>query len=126
MTDQSTPSHRAAPRDSLLLLAELRVEADGRTIGSARIRNLSATGLMADCDTALKEGDRLLLTLRGVGDVAATLNWCRDGRIGLVFDQPIDPMAARRPSTNTGTTIAAPYKAIGEPSPLRSFPRKPR
>ncbi|HEX7873255.1 MAG TPA: PilZ domain-containing protein [Sphingobium sp.] len=116
MTDDAIPSNRAAPRDSLLLLAELQAEGSGRSIGMARIRNVSSTGLMAECDARLKEGDRVLFTLRGVGEVAAQVGWCREGRIGLIFDHPIDPMATRRAPVAGSAGIAEPYKHIGDPT----------
>ncbi len=61
------PAERAK-RDSLFLLAEV-IRETGEPMGNAKIRNLSATGLMADCDFAFLEGDRLVVDLRGIGPV---------------------------------------------------------
>ena len=52
-----------AKRDSLFLMTVI-ARANGESLGQARVRNLSATGLMADCDRALVEGDRVLIELR--------------------------------------------------------------
>ncbi|MBB5987254.1 PilZ domain-containing protein [Sphingobium lignivorans] len=89
-------SKRGAKRDSLFLLTTLLDEA-GQPLGKARVRNLSETGLMADCDSHLRDGDRLVVRLRGVGDVAGRVTWVRGDRIGMAFDGSIDPRAARKP-----------------------------
>lgn len=98
---ESVPMPERAPaqrpkRDSLFLLADFHRE-DGGVVGPARIRNLSATGLMAECTHPVVEGDRLRFTLRGVGDVRASVSWREGERIGLAFDERIDPLAVRRP-----------------------------
>jgi hypothetical protein len=87
---------RAAPRDSLFLLTSLST-VDGEELGKARIRNLSATGLMADCERAVPAGTRIALELRGVGQVSGSVAWSRDDKIGVAFDEPIDPQLARKP-----------------------------
>ncbi|WP_062734349.1 PilZ domain-containing protein [Sphingobium abikonense] len=87
---------RSSPRDSLFLMASL-FAADGRSLGRARIRNLSATGLMADCEMPLAAGQKVALDLRGVGRISGTIAWSRDSKIGLAFDEVIDPQLARKP-----------------------------
>ncbi len=85
-----------AKRDSLFLLAEV-IRETGEPMGNAKIRNLSATGLMADCDFAFLKGDRLVIDLRGVGPVAGEVVWANAMRIGLHFDRAVDPQRARKP-----------------------------
>lgn len=87
---------RSAPRDSLFLLASLTTP-EGLDLGKARIRNLSATGLMADCEQVVPTGQRLCFDLRGVGLVQGVVAWSRDDKIGVAFDAPIDPQLARKP-----------------------------
>ena len=87
---------RSAPRDSLFLLTSLSTP-EGVPLGKARVRNLSATGLMADCERAVPAGTRLCFELRGIGAVAGTVAWSRDDRIGVAFDASIDPQLARKP-----------------------------
>jgi hypothetical protein len=87
---------RTAPRDSLFLMTVVSAP-EGRTVGKARVRNLSATGLMADVDKALREGDNVSLTLRGVGEVTGKVVWTEQKRIGIKFDSDIDPKQARKP-----------------------------
>jgi len=110
-------SKRAAPRDSLFLLATLADES-GKPHGKARVRNLSETGLMADCEGLFADGDRLVVDLRGIGEVACRVSWVRGDRIGLAFDKRIDPQAARKP-VQTGQTDKL-------PAYLRQLPRVSR
>jgi len=115
--DDPDGAKRRAKRDSLFLLTTVSDEA-GQSLGRARVRNLSETGLMADCERGFADGDRLVVDLRGVGQVAGTVCWVRGDRIGLVFDQQIDPQAARRPVGQTGSQEMPNY--------LRPVPRIPR
>lgn len=89
-------STRAAQRDSLFLLTSLS-SADGHCRGKVRVRNLSALGLMADCPVHIAKRERVVLDLRGIGPVAGTVVWVRGERIGVAFDQPVDPKQAREP-----------------------------
>lgn len=93
-------ARRAAKRDSLFLLAVVTDEA-GSSRGNARVRNLSETGLMADCELSFRAGDRLVVHLRGVGEVAGAVAWANGNRIGMMFDQRINPQAARKPVTGS-------------------------
>lgn len=98
---------RSAPRDSLFLLTAL-ASLDGASLGKARIRNLSATGLMADCERPIAAGTQVQLDLRGVGKVTGTVAWSRGDKIGMAFDAPIDPQLARKPVTAGSTAPAIP------------------
>jgi hypothetical protein len=60
---------RSGPRDSLFLLTNLATE-EGKPLGRARVRNLSATGLMADCERPVPPDAAIVLELRGVGRVS--------------------------------------------------------
>lgn len=90
---------RSAPRDSLFLLTSFSTP-EGVPLGKARIRNLSATGLMADCERAVPAGTQIEFDLRGTGKVAATVAWARGDKVGLAFDEAIDPQLARKPVSN--------------------------
>ena len=87
---------RGARRDSLFLLTVLS-SPEGHNLGNARIRNLSATGLMADCERPFRVGDRVATALRGVGKVQGTVAWAKADRVGIAFDTTIDPQLARKP-----------------------------
>jgi hypothetical protein len=92
---------RSAPRDSLFLLTSFTTP-QGVTLGQARVRNLSASGLMADCEAGLTKGQPVVMELRGVGRVYGTIAWVRANRVGISFDSPVDPQLARRPIADSG------------------------
>ena len=103
---------RAAPRDSLFLLTSFST-LDGTELGKARVRNLSATGLMADCERPVPAGLQIICELRGVGPVKGVVAWSRGEKIGMAFDDPIDPQLARKP-VSSGPRHAMPdYLRIG-------------
>ncbi len=83
-------------RDSLFLLAQFRGGAGGQE-RSVRIRNLSAGGLMAELDTAPVDGSAVEVMVRGIGWIRGRVAWFAEGRAGIAFDQPIDPLLARKP-----------------------------
>jgi hypothetical protein len=91
---------RSGPRDSLFLLTNLTSH-EGTTLGRARVRNLSATGLMADCERPVPAGAAIVFDLRGVGRVSGKVVWSREDKIGIAFDQEIDPQLARKPISST-------------------------
>lgn len=94
---------RTAPRDSLFLMTSFSTP-EGAPLGKARVRNLSATGLMADCERAIPAGARVTFELRGIGSIKGAVAWSKDDKIGIAFDSPIDPQLARRPvSSGTGS-----------------------
>lgn len=83
-------------RDSLFLMAPLRFDGEER-IREVRVRNLSAGGLMVECNRVKEPGTAVSLDLRGIGCVSGTVAWCTEGRIGIALDSPIDPIKARKP-----------------------------
>ena len=94
--DDGGVAKREIDRDSLFLKADLRFSAT-KEQGEVRIRNLSAGGLMAEAPVQVARGDKLDVNLRNVGWVPGTVAWVAEGRIGIAFDHPIDPKAARKP-----------------------------
>ncbi len=86
---------RTAPRSSLFLLSLVNLSGGAST--RVRVRNLSATGLMADCEQPIATGQRVSITLRGVGDVEGIIAWSEADRIGIAFDRTIDPDLTRKP-----------------------------
>ncbi|WP_461158442.1 PilZ domain-containing protein [Sphingobium sp. TomMM35A] len=99
---------RSGPRDSLFLLTNLATE-EGKPLGRARVRNLSATGLMADCERPVPADAAIVLDLRGVGRVSGRVVWSKDGKIGIAFDHEIDPALARKPVASGSTSRAPSY-----------------
>ena len=109
--DEGEGQQRVTVRDSLFLAAALRKQGE-QGEETVRVRNLSAGGMMADCKMALASGDRISLTLRGVGDVEGVVAWSTNGRFGVQFDTPIDPKLARKP-VGRGGEDPMPYVRAG-------------
>lgn len=110
--EQRDPARREA-RDSMLLLTTICSIA-GDVCSKARIRNLSANGLMAECDCALAAGTAVACELRGIGQVTGKIMWARDKRVGIMFDAPVDPALTR-------TTSKVASKATEPDMPLAPY-----
>ena len=92
---------RSDARDSLFLLAEVRVEqqADSHKV---RVRNLSDGGMMGEGSLRVMRGHRVTLQLRNIGTISGTVAWVQDNRFGVAFDEEIDSQLARRPAPARG------------------------
>lgn len=62
-----------------------------------RIRNLSAGGLMAELPNGTMRGELVEMNLRSIGWVSGRITWATEGRVGIAFDNPINPKDARKP-----------------------------
>lgn len=92
----SDSEHRQLGRDSLFVLAELRI--DGRQGEQrVRVRNLSAGGLMADGIDGVQRGQLVSVNLRNLGWTEGTIAWVQGNRCGVAFREEIDPRLARAP-----------------------------
>lgn len=85
---------RDVERDSVFLLTHLTCER-GRAIGSVKVRNLSAGGMMVEGDVRAERGERITAELRNIGFVAGMVVWVQGRRMGIAFDEPVDPKQAR-------------------------------
>lgn len=88
-------------RDSLFLLANLRVEGQADPI-AVRVRNLSSGGLMAELPFPVRTDRAISIDVRGIGWIPGRIAWQTEGRIGVSFDQPVDPQRARKPVGGAG------------------------
>ncbi|MEL6708373.1 MAG: PilZ domain-containing protein [Pseudomonadota bacterium] len=88
---------RSVTRDSLFLLANVRVE-DSADSHRVRVRNLSDGGMMAEGALMVQRGNRLEIELRNVGRVGGSVAWVQDKRFGIAFDNEIDSQQARKPA----------------------------
>lgn len=97
---------RSVTRDSLFLLANVRVEqkADQHRV---RVRNLSDGGMMGEGTIKISRGNRVEVQLRNVGTVMGSVAWVQDQRFGIAFDEEVDSQSARAPS-NAGAQEDAP------------------
>ena len=85
---------RQINRDSLFLMADVRLEGDS-ACHRVKVRNLSAGGLMAEGDMTVMRGARVTVELRNVPAVDGSVAWVQDNRFGIAFAQEIDPRAPR-------------------------------
>ena len=90
--------HRNIARDSLFLMAELRVPGqDG--LSRIKVRNLSAGGMMAEGTVSAVRGTLVEVNIRNVGWVEGAIAWTHGDRCGIAFSEDIDPVIARAPVT---------------------------
>ncbi len=102
---------RDGGRDSLLLVAPLKLASMAVPV-TVRIRNLSSGGLMAEYAGRADIGDAAEVDVRGVGLVAGRVAWVAEGRMGIAFDQEIDPKKARKPVAVPSRRAAAVKRGI--------------
>ena len=88
--------HRQLSRDSLFLLAELRLEGADE-VHRVKVRNLSAGGMMAEGAVGAERGLPVAVQIRNIGWVEGTIAWVQGDRCGIAFADDIDPMIARAP-----------------------------
>jgi len=87
---------RSVARDSLFLLAEIRIE-QGTETHRVRVRNLSDGGMMGEGNLRVQRGHRLVIELRNIGAINGSVAWVQDDRFGVAFDDEIDSQKARGP-----------------------------
>ncbi|WP_230292533.1 PilZ domain-containing protein [Croceicoccus sp. Ery5] len=80
--------NRRHGRDSLFLVAELRLERDGPPY-EVKLRNISDSGVMAEGSMRVSRGARIFLDLRNIGIVAGHVAWAAGDRCGIAFDESI-------------------------------------
>lgn len=85
---------RSTARDSLFLLADLVLEHDNAR-HRVKIRNLSASGLMAEGDVPVTRGTRLQIDVRNAGMVWGSVAWREGNRFGIAFEDEIDASQVR-------------------------------
>ncbi|MEO6091392.1 MAG: PilZ domain-containing protein [Novosphingobium sp.] len=107
---------RQISRDSLFLLAELRI--DGRD-GEERIkvRNLSPGGMMGEGPVHVPRGSTVRVKIRNIGWVEGCVAWVRESRFGVAFRDAIDPHTARAPlrdGEHTPRYVRPPLSAVAQ------------
>jgi len=75
---------RQVVRDSLFMHALLRLQGEEQT-HRVRLRNLSASGMMAEGDMCVERGALIEVELRHIGWVQGSVAWKQDNRIGIAF-----------------------------------------
>lgn len=89
-------------RGSVLLQAHARRlgQSDSTTL---RIRNFSATGLGGNLVPGMIQGEALIVTLRGIGEISGRVARIAGSRFGFSFDHPIDPALIRNEPASPST-----------------------
>ena len=85
---------RNLKRDSLFLMADVRVEGS-LTSERVKVRNLSDGGIMVEGPLIASSGQRVVVSLKKIGDIGGVVAWNQSARIGISFDEPIDASMAR-------------------------------
>jgi hypothetical protein len=112
LSAQPMMSFREA-RHSILMHATLRCGQGGGA--SARVRNISRGGMMAECRFRGAAGDRVDVFMQGLGEVAGTVAWVGPGRIGVSFDEPVDPSTVLRRGKRRSAAPAFVPPSAGRP-----------
>ena len=98
---------RQVNRDSLFLLAQLRVDGQD-AVYRVKVRNLSAGGMMAEGEAKVMRGSLLMVELRNIGWVEGSVAWKQDNRFGIAFVDEIDPTVVRGPAGSQAPEFDAP------------------
>lgn len=96
---------RTVSRDSLFLLASIRVEQDSEA-HKVRVRNLSDGGMMGEGTLRVQRGNRLEIELRNIGKIDGSVAWVQDNRFGIAFDEEVNSAMARKPAGEAETATA--------------------
>ena len=107
---------RQVNRDSLFLLAQVRVDGQPETY-RIKVRNLSAGGMMAEGQARVMRGALVQVELRNLGWVEGSVAWKQDDRFGIAFVDEIDPAVVRAPAGAQAQEFDAPrytknYQAV--------------
>lgn len=113
---------RSVSRDSLFLLANVRVERQSEQ-HRVRVRNLSDGGMMGEGPMLVARGNRVEVELRNIGKVTGCVAWVQDQRFGIAFDEEVDSQRARTPTVGTAESkttygeLSSAHKAPPVPKP---------
>lgn len=113
MTDTD---HRQIERDSLFVMADLRVEGEPSD-QRVKVRNLSAGGMMAEGEMKVQNGAAVEVNIRNIGWVEGSVAWVQENRFGIAFHEEIDPKVARAPLSSSGASSGLLRPPAGRPNP---------
>jgi len=94
---------RNISRDSLFLLAEIRLE-NSQSEFRIKVRNLSPGGMLAEGSVPVVPGNRLKICLRNIGWVDGGVAWVQENRFGIAFDSEINAKLALAPAAHEQTS----------------------
>ena len=113
---------RSVARDSLFLLADLKLEESDET-HRVRVRNLSDGGMMGEASLRVRRGNRVRVALRNIGEVQGSVAWVQDDRFGVAFDSEIDSQRARRPAEGDDAGSGEAFTSYAHRAPRRPDPK---
>lgn len=102
---------REANRRSMFLSATVAFGDKVQPV-AVRVRNLSAGGIMIESAQVLPEGHRVVCDVKGIGEIPGTVAWATGGRMGISFDNEVDPAAARYSPDKTSVIPPGPPLVI--------------
>ena len=112
--------HRQVGRDSLFLMADLRIEGQAGD-HRVKVRNLSARGMMAEGTVRVISGVGVEVNLRSIGWVPGRVAWIQDNRFGIAFLDEVDPREVRAPQAAAGEHTPRYLKSPHQPPDPRSL-----
>ena len=86
---------RHLSRSSLFQMASVRLYGTA-TSDQVKVRNLSDTGVMVQGELLAEVGQRVIVTLRNVGEVGGKVVWTESAKVGIQFDERIDAALAQK------------------------------
>lgn len=100
---------REQSRESTFLSAIVSFDGSPRKL-DVRVRNVSAGGMMVDMAGKRETGAALTVELKNIGEVRGTVAWSTENRMGISFDEEIDPQLARyKPTAIEAPGYKRPY-----------------
>lgn len=85
---------REKTRDSIFLTAIVVFDGTSNP-QTVHVRNVSAGGMMIDVGVAREKGLGVTVALKNIGEIRGRVVWSTASRIGIAFDQEINPHLAR-------------------------------
>ena len=113
LDENAAEAKRERNRESMFLLAGVRFS-EGAAMLNARVRNLSSGGMMIDSAIEYSKGHVVFVDLKNIGVVSGYVAWSTTTRLGIAFDNQIDPKLARLP-----LITSAPIPEYARPVPGR-------
>jgi microcystin degradation protein MlrC len=114
--------NRQIARDSLFVMADLRVESLD-TEYRIKVRNLSSGGMMGEGAVRVSRGTIVFVNIRNIGWIEGSVAWVQENRFGVAFRDEIDPKDARAtaPAADNPLLIARPSFAKGGGAAVRKI-----
>lgn len=104
---------RSQSRDSLFLVAKLRVARDGEPY-AVKLRNISDAGVMTEGSVRTTRGQTVWLALPDMGWVEGRVAWSAGDRFGIAFASEIDSKKVRFPVSDVDLPAKGRHKIAND------------